>query len=79
MDSRIISVAEKMMKRIYKLGEDYVTKTCNVKTTTVEMVTSNGLIELKVKFPRSIIEDAILAEEDEVEDDGDEYEDEDEE
>jgi len=48
-----------MMRKLYKLGEDYEPITCNVKKNAVEMVMSNGLIELKAKFPRSIIEDNI--------------------
>lgn len=65
MDSRIIEVTEKMMRKLYKLGGDYTPRTCNVKANTVEMVMSNGLIELKAKFPRTIIEDNIAYEEDE--------------
>ncbi len=59
MDSRIIEVTQNMMRKLYKLGEDYEPITCNVKKNAVEMVMSNGLIELKAKFPRSIIEDNI--------------------
>lgn len=65
MDSRIIEVTEKMMRKLYRLGGDYNPKTCNIKTNTVEMVMSNGLIELKAKFPRSIIEENIAYGEDE--------------
>lgn len=59
MDSRIIEVTQNMMRRLYHLGMDYVPSTCNIKSSTVEMEMSNGLITLKAKFPRSIIEDSI--------------------
>lgn len=65
MDSRIIEVTENMMRRLYHLGADYTPSTCNVKASTVEMDMSNGLITLKAKFPRSIIEDNIALLEDE--------------
>lgn len=65
MDSRIIEVTESMMRRMYHLREDYVTNTCNIKASTVEMEMSNGLVTLKAKFPRSIIEDNIALMEDE--------------
>ena len=67
MDSRIIEVTQNMMRKLYKLGEDYEPITCNVKKNAVEMVMSNGLIELKAKFPRSIIEDNIALMESESE------------
>lgn len=63
MDSRIIEVTQNMMRKLYKLGEDYEPITCNIKKNAVEMVMSNGLIELKAKFPRSIIEDNMDLEE----------------
>ena len=31
MDSRIIEVTQNMMRKLYKLGEDYEPITCNVK------------------------------------------------
>lgn len=65
MDSRIIEVTQNMMRRLYHLGMDYVPSTCNIKSSTVEMEMSNGLITLKAKFPRSIIEDNIALMEDE--------------
>lgn len=65
MDSRIVQVTENMMRRLYHLGTDYVPSTCNIKASTVEMDMSNGLITLKAKFPRSIIEDNIALMEDE--------------
>jgi hypothetical protein len=59
MDGRILTATEAMMRRLYCLNSDYVSRQCNVKASTVEMEMSNGLIVLKAKFPRSLIEDNI--------------------
>ena len=59
MDSRILEVALDMVVKMYKLNDDYVTKTCNIKANSVEVEMTNGLVDLKVKMPRSIIEDRI--------------------
>jgi hypothetical protein len=60
MDGRILTATEAMMKRLYHLNSDYVSRQCSVKSSTVEMEMSNGLIVLKAKFPRSLIEDNIM-------------------
>jgi hypothetical protein len=60
MDGRILTATEAMMKRLYNLNSDYVSRQCSVKSSTVEMEMSNGLIVLKAKFPRSLIEDNIM-------------------
>lgn len=69
MDSRIIKVTENLMRKHYKLNPDYEVQTCNVKKSTVEMTMHNGLVELKAKFPRTMIEDIIETMEEEDEED----------
>lgn len=69
MNEKLISATEGLMRRIYKLGESYVSSAFSVKPTTIEMTMKNGLIELKAKFPRTLVEDNIdYAVEDEDED-----------
>lgn len=65
MNGRVVEASVNLMRKLYKLGEAYEPITCNVKKNSVELVMANELIELKAKFPISIIEDNIALLEDE--------------
>lgn len=56
MDGRLLTATESMMRNLYKLNDSYYSKSCNVKAGTIEMEMSNGIINLKAKFPRDLIE-----------------------
>lgn len=67
MDERILSVTENLMRKIYKLHDSYKSVGFSVKPNTVEMAMSNGLIDIKVKFPRQLIEDNLDSDIDDIE------------
>jgi hypothetical protein len=59
MDSRILSVSEKLARDIFKLNPAYESTQCNIKSTTIDLKMSNGLIPITISFPRTLIEDSI--------------------
>jgi hypothetical protein len=59
MDERILSVTENLMRRIYKLRDSYKSTNFSVKNSTVSMTMSNGLITVTAVFPRTLIEDNL--------------------
>lgn len=62
MDGRIVGVTEELVRKVYKLNPAYEPIQCNVKRDTVEMEMTNGLISIKVKMPRDIIEGVLQGE-----------------
>lgn len=60
IEGRIVDTAEKMMRRLYKLNEDYEVSSYSVKPNFVEITMANELITLKGKIPTTLVEENIL-------------------
>lgn len=56
MNENIAGQAEKLVRKAYGLNDSYQVHTFSVKPATVDMELGNGIMKLKVSFPRDLVE-----------------------
>ena|SRR3712207_1480672 len=56
IDGRIVGATEELVRKAYNLSNSYEPTQCSVKKNHVEIEMNNGLISIRVKIPRDIID-----------------------